>query len=220
MDVAPDAGTPKLRQELVMSKIERRTLFVMLAIMACQAWGLSAMLIGADPARVARLFSFVPSAWKAWALGAVVAAAYVAVSIRQLPLIGQRFFELTPLKLLAIPFSLGAGAVEELLFRRMLMNWALHQGLDWPVQIAISAIAFGLLHAMFGLFSRSWRGVLSPVIFTSLLGAALALVYLAGGRDVAPCIWAHALIDMAIEPWLLIAIMSLHQPAPVRAAHA
>lgn len=46
------------------------------------------------------------------------------------------------------------------------------------------------------------------MIATSLLGGALAIVYLAAGRVVAPCIWAHALINLVLEPWLLVAAMT------------
>jgi hypothetical protein len=41
-----------------------------------------------------------------------------------------------------------------------------------------------------------------------LLDAALAVVYLAAGRVLAPCVWSHAAINVVLEPWLLVAAMS------------
>jgi hypothetical protein len=38
-----------------------------------------------------------------------------------------------------------------------------------------------------------------------MLGAALAVVYLASGRNVAPCIAAHLLINALVEPGLVLA---------------
>lgn len=46
------------------------------------------------------------------------------------------------------------------------------------------------------------------MIATGLLGIALAVVYLASGRILAPCIWAHVAINLILEPWLLIAAMT------------
>jgi hypothetical protein len=45
-------------------------------------------------------------------------------------------------------------------------------------------------------------------MITMILGCALAIVYLVGRRSLAPVITAHMLIDMAIEPWLLLFAVS------------
>jgi hypothetical protein len=42
---------------------------------------------------------------------------------------------------------------------------------------------------------------------TGVLGAALAAVYVLGGRSLAPCIAAHFLLDVAIEPGLVLAAL-------------
>jgi hypothetical protein len=191
---------------------ERRTLFVMLGIMACQVWGLSAMLGGLPLSRILSFFQYRDAAEIGWALGGGAALTYVVASAVSVPYLRQRFWDITPLKMLAIPFALGAGALEELVFRRVLMDSLAHAGYAPALQLAASALAFGAAHGVFGLFSRSWRGVLQPVIWTTVLGAALGAIYLADGRDIAPCIWSHALIDLCIEPWLLIGLMRLHAP--------
>jgi hypothetical protein len=46
------------------------------------------------------------------------------------------------------------------------------------------------------------------VVATTLLGLGLAVVYLLGGRNLAPCIASHFLVTALIEPGLLIAAFS------------
>ena len=185
----------------------RRALFVMLGIMAFQAWGLIAMLGHASSAQLLNVFAFNSQSWAGWLVAASVGLLFVGLTLRSLPYVRERFLDVTPLKILAIPFALGAGAVEELLFRRLLMDWLYRNGHSEVVQIATSAIVFGVLHASFGIFSGSWRGIISPVIWTTFLGLGLAIAYVIANRDVAPCIWSHAMVDLCIEPWLIIAVM-------------
>jgi hypothetical protein len=199
--------------------IARRTLIIMLGVMAIYTWPLSAILIGARPGWAGRLLGFHPHAALGWGLGGAIAVAYVAVSMTRLPLIRRRALDVTALKLVSIPFSLAAGFVEELVFRRQLMDAAAHAGWAWPLQIAASACAFGALHAVWGVFGRSWSAMVWPMLFTSALGAAYAVVYLIDGRDVAPCIWSHSAIDLCLEPWLLIAVTQRHRPSSVPARH-
>ena len=189
--------------------VARRTLLTMLGIMGCYAWALTAMLHGAAPGWEGRLLGFHPGAAPAWALGALITVAYVRFSMSRLPLIRERVFDVTALKLVAIPFSLAAGFVEELMFRRDLMDALARAGLAWPGQLVLSALAFGGLHAVWGVFGGSWRATLRPMLFTGVLGAAYAALFLLDGRDVAPCIWSHVAIDLCIEPWLLMAVMRL-----------
>jgi hypothetical protein len=197
--------------------IARRTLIIMLGVMAIYTWPISASLIGARPGWAGRLLGFHPHAAWGWGLGVAITVAYVAVSMKRLPMIRQHAFDITALKLVAVPFSLAAGFVEELVFRRELMNAAAHADWAWPLQIIASACAFGALHAVWGVFGGSWRAMVWPMLFTSALGAAYGIVYLIDGRDVAPCVWSHSAIDLCIEPWLLMAVLQRHRPSPVSA---
>ena len=122
-----------------------------------------------------------------------------------MPLIGQRFFEPHPLKLLAIVFALVTGTMEEIWFRHQLMDWVQGAGWGMIVQLMMSAVAFGLVHGVWGLFARDWRVAVGSVLATGVLGAALAVVYLMAGRHVAPCVWSHVAINLGLEPWLLVA---------------
>jgi membrane protease YdiL (CAAX protease family) len=50
--------------------------------------------------------------------------------------------------------------------------------------------------------------LLRAVGFTTLAGLALAALYLFSGRNLGPCIAAHFLINVVIEPWLMLAAVS------------
>ncbi len=184
-----------------------RTAVIMLSIMVFEGWGFVAMLGHATPGQIGGLLVFHPRARLGWLVGLLVAGIYVWGSARSLPFISENFFRITPLKALAVPFALLSGVVEELLFRRVVMDGLQHAHHSWAVQLIASAVTFGLLHSVFGLFAGSWRGMISPVLWTTALGLALAATYLTGARDVAPCIWSHTLINICIEPWLLMAVM-------------
>lgn len=191
-----------------MDRATRKTFAIMLVIMAAEGVPMAITFAKSSHAAVVRLYAFSPAIWPAWLATAAVAIAYSLYSIRAMPLIGARFFEAHWLKLLAVPFALISGTMEELWFRRLAMDAAAAHGLKPAAQVALSAISFGLVHAMWGLFARRWRVALGAGIATAILGLLLALVFLLGGRQVAPCIWAHAAINLAIEPWLLVAAIS------------
>ena len=107
-----------------------------------------------------------------------------------------------------MPFAIVTGTFEELFFRKMLMDWAAGGGAPPLIQILVSALIFGAAHAIWGLFGRQWRVAVGAALSTIVLGALLALVYLAAGRQVAPCVWAHMLINLALEPWLIFAAVT------------
>lgn len=60
---------------------------------------------------------------------------------------------------------------------------------------------WGAVHAVWGV--KSWSAGLIAALSTTLLGAALGVVYLAGGRSLAPCVVANTLITALIEPGLI-----------------
>jgi CAAX protease family protein len=63
---------------------------------------------------------------------------------------------------------------------------------------------FGIGHGIWGVFGKSLRIAVGATVATSILGAMMAVVYITAGRSVAPCIVAHAIINAAIEPWLIM----------------
>lgn len=193
----------------------RRAAIIMVSIMAPSLIGLIWLLSPYPSTRILGFFAPHPAELPAWIAAAFITAAYIAASARSLPYIATHLLHITALKLLAIPFALITGAFEELFFRRYLMNILaiFHHGP--AVQIAASAILFGAAHAIWGLFARSWQAVLIPLLWTTILGASLACTYLLADRDIAPCIWSHTIINLCLEPWLLLAVM--HRAAEAKA---
>jgi hypothetical protein len=186
----------------------RKSAAILGAIMVVEAIPLAMTLSASGSAAAGRLWGWQAGTGAAWAAAAAVTIAYVLYALRSLPLVRARFLDLNGLKLLAIPFAIVTGTFEELFFRKMLMDWVARDGGGALVQIAASALIFGAAHGVWGLFPRQWRVALGAALATSVLGAMLAAVYLLGGRQLAPCVWSHILINLAIEPWLVMAAVS------------
>jgi uncharacterized protein len=140
-----------------------------------------------------------------WLLAFVVTGLYVAAAVR-LPSVRENLFRISWLKLLGIAVAISAGILEEVVFRRWIMNYMQdrhHAGI--VVQIIISGLAFGLAHGVWGLMGKSLRAAIGATIATGILGIGLAIVFVASGRNLAPCIVAHFLINLLIEPGLVLA---------------
>jgi membrane protease YdiL (CAAX protease family) len=91
------------------------------------------------------------------------------------------------------------------MFRRWTMNWLMAHGYGAIVQLLGAGLFFGLLHAVWGLMGRSVDVAAGAMLATGCLGLMLGIVYLLSGRSLAPCIVAHFLINLAIEPGLVLA---------------
>ena len=94
-----------------------------------------------------------------------------------------------------------AGLVEETIFRGYVMTTLGRMGYGLVVQVLLSGLFFALAHFY------AFANPLSLLVvrgFTFLLGVALAMTYVIGKRSLTPVIISHTLIDMAIEPWLLL----------------
>jgi hypothetical protein len=145
----------------------------------------------------------------AWMLAAITAIAYVSYTMKAIPLVLAKQKELSLFKLLGILSALVGGIVEEVFFRRWIMDHFMSGGFDPILQVAISGAAFGLAHTSWTLLARRDFKVMLPVIIsTSILGIFLAIIYLAGGRNLGPCIFAHVLINTVVEPWLMLSAAS------------
>ncbi|MCL1996596.1 MAG: CPBP family intramembrane metalloprotease [Defluviitaleaceae bacterium] len=143
----------------------------------------------------------------AWVLAVAVAVGYVGYTAKQMPEVRQTMFRFDLLKVVAIFTTvIGAGIVEELIFRQLLMNWLYSQGLGTILQIAISGLVFGIGHGIWGLFSKggSKSMAVGAVIATTILGTALAIIFIVAERNVLPAIFAHALINFCNEPGMML----------------
>lgn len=142
--------------------------------------------------------------WRGVALALVVAGVYCAITALN-PAIGPDLLRFIPLKLLAIVAALVAGLVEETIFRGYLMTSLAAQGRGPVAQIVVSGAVFALAH--FYAFT-SPLALLVTFAMTFALGVGLAAAYLLGGRSLTPAIVGHTLVDLIIEPWLLLAFFT------------
>ncbi len=139
-----------------------------------------------------------------WIAAAVVAALFIANALR-LPSVRDNLFRPSLLKVIAIVLAVVAGILEEVMFRRWVMNWLMNEGHGAVVQVLGAGLTFGLLHGVWGLFGKSVRAALGATVVTGILGALLGIVFLLSGRSLAPCIAAHFVINLLIEPGLVLA---------------
>jgi uncharacterized protein len=145
----------------------------------------------------------------AWILAAIAGSVYVAYTLKAIPFIAGMQREISLFKLLGILAAVVGGIVEEVFFRRWAMDMLMHGGFASVTQVIISGIAFGLAHAAWTLLAkRDFQFSLPAIISTSILGVFLAIIYLAGGRNLGPCIFAHVMINVVIEPWLMLSAVS------------
>jgi membrane protease YdiL (CAAX protease family) len=139
-----------------------------------------------------------------WILALVVTAFFVAFSLR-LPSVRDNLFRPSWPKVLGLAVAVSAGILEEVVFRKLIMDSLSARGAGVILQIAASGLAFGLAHGIWGLMGRSIRAAVGATVATGMLGVALAIVFAVGGRSLAPCIAAHFLINALIEPGLVLA---------------
>ncbi len=145
----------------------------------------------------------------AWILATITAIAYVLYTMKAIPLVLAKQKEISLFKFLGILTAVVGGIVEEVFFRRWIMDMLMSGGFNPILQVIISGIAFGLAHTSWMLLAkRDFKVTLPAIISTSILGIFLAIIYLAGGRNLGPCIFAHVLINIVIEPWLMLSAVS------------
>lgn len=114
---------------------------------------------------------------------------------------GAHILEFSWLELLSIGAAVVAGLVEETILRGYVMTTLGRMGYGLVVQILLSGLFFALVH--FYAFAAP-LSVLVVQGLTFMLGVALATTYVIGKRSLTPVIISHALIDVLIEPWLLL----------------
>jgi hypothetical protein len=145
----------------------------------------------------------------AWILATIVAIAYVLYTMKAIPFVASMQREISLFKLLGILSAVVGGIVEEVFFRRWVMDNFMSGGFAPILQVIISGIAFGLAHTSWILLAkRDFMATLPAIISTSILGVFLAIIYLAGGRNIGPSIFAHVLINIVIEPWLMLSAVA------------
>ncbi|MCR2815529.1 CPBP family glutamic-type intramembrane protease [Microbacterium jiangjiandongii] len=143
-----------------------------------------------------------------WAAATLVVIGYVLYTLWAVPFVRHHATRLSGLKLLAIPLALVTGTLEELLFRKFLMDGLDQLGAGAVLQVIGAAIAFGLAHSVWVVFSRDATIIVPVIAATTALGAALGATYLLSDRIALPVIVAHIVINLVIEPWLLLSAVN------------
>jgi uncharacterized protein len=151
-----------------------------------------------------------------WILGVIVAIAFVALASR-FPSVRSNLFRASLLKILAFAVAIAAGLCEECIFRKLLMDSLQHAGIGLIIQVLASGLLFGLAHGVWGFFRGSLAAAIGATLATGMLGLALALVYVASYRIVAPAILSHFLINAFAEPGLVLAAVKgeMGRPQPL-----
>lgn len=190
---------------------KRKAWLVIMGIVAAESTPL--LILNHSWQRFARLIGIYPGSnhgtISGWVFAILVTLIYVFLTLRGLPFVRDHFFDIDPMKIGTLTlFAPVAAVFEELYFRKILMDTMANHGMGAFSQIAASAVAFGVAHAMWSLFAGQWRVGRNAAYATVALGALLAAVYLMSSRSLLPAIGAHFLINACIEPWLILAATS------------
>jgi hypothetical protein len=110
-------------------------------------------------------------------------------------------FNFNKLKYFALVGALVSGLFEEILFRKILMDYLHKENFSDILQIMISGLAFGVAHLVWG--GKALSAAISATFYTFFLGAGLALIYIMSDRNLALCIIAHTIVTGLIEPGLI-----------------
>jgi membrane protease YdiL (CAAX protease family) len=196
---------------------ERKALWIIVTVILGEGFPVVISTIP-DPSRFIGYLGFAQGAagpWQAWLAGAVVAIAYVW-STTAIPAVREELFRPGFLKAIAVVAAVMAAVLEEVIFRKWIMDDFEVRGYGPIVQVLVSGAAFGLVHAMWGFFGGSFAAALQAMAATAVLGLALGAVYLVSDRSLAPCIVAHFVITALIEPGLVLAAVrgQLGRPLP------
>jgi len=106
----------------------------------------------------------------AWGVAALIVISYVwgAASISN---VRQHMFNFNKLKYLALLGALVSGIFEEILFRKILMDYLYEEGFSNFLQIVISGLAFGVAHLVWG--GKALSAAINATFYTFFLGAGL-----------------------------------------------
>ncbi|MFJ3387407.1 CPBP family intramembrane glutamic endopeptidase [Lysinibacillus sp. NPDC086135] len=143
-----------------------------------------------------------------WIFTLLIITGYIAYTLSAIPFVKAHLFTISWLKVIGIWAAVVTGIVEEVVFRHILMEYLLTIAFSDVAQILISGILFGIAHGMWVLLKGAWKFALPAIISTTILGGLLATLYIVAGRSTFAPIVAHILINMFIEPWLMLSAVS------------
>ena len=143
-----------------------------------------------------------------WSFTLLIVIGYISYTMIAIPYVKRNLLTFSWLKLIGIWAAIVSGIVEEVVFRHLLMDYVLSIGLSNFSQVLISGISFGVAHGAWILLRGEIKIALPAIFSTTILGCLLALLYIYTGRSTFAPIIAHILINMVIEPWLMLSAIS------------
>ncbi len=147
------------------------------------------------------------SPFRGWLLAALMTALYVSVVFTSVLRNQSGRGEVSLFRIsTALAAGLSAGIVEEVFFRGFIMNQLKWSGFGSTVQVILSGICFGVAHVGWGLLAAKPQVgmAIGALVTTTILGVLYALVYLSSRRSLLPVIVGHGVMDLLIEPWLVM----------------
>ena len=184
-----------------MQKAEQQTLKIIFSIIIVQGGILLYWVITSDNFFDYIGFSELSSlSVMAWSVATLVSVSYVwgAASIS---LVREHMLKFNKLKYIALLGALVSGLFEEILFRKMLMDYLEAEGFNHFIQVLASGMAFGIAHLVWG--GKALSAAINATFYTFFLGAGLAVVYIVSDRNLSLCIIAHTVVTGLIEPGLI-----------------
>ena len=133
-------------------------------------------------------------------LGIAFALGYVFYTLNN-PLIAANATELSLFKLAGIVVGIFGAITEECVFRGYLMTELEHVNVSPGIQILVSGASFAIIHVGFDIVG---------ILLTFIMGMVMATAYAIGKRSLTPSLISHALINIIIEPWLLLFIITMY----------
>ncbi len=148
-----------------------------------------------------------PIHWSPVCLAILFALAYAGVTLT-IPEVRTHASEMSAFKFWGVLVSIVGAAVEETVLRGFILNELERIGGSLWIQVVVSGFTLGFVTPGFQLVGN---------LLHKTMGMALAVTYLWSGRSLLPPLISHALINIIVEPWLLVyAISSFARTLPDR----
>lgn len=135
-----------------------------------------------------------------WILAGAVTIVTVWYTARSLDL-WRYLMNFSRFKSLGVAIAFPSSILEEAFFRMTIMNVLMHAQQGPVVQVIGSALTFGAVHAVWAV-RGGVRSLITATLSMTVLGALLSLVFLASNRILLPCVIAHFVINLVLEPWI------------------
>lgn len=146
-----------------------------------------------------------PGGWRVALIAlAIEVGVLVAIFVDQ----PARIFEPSLFNLVtSVETALEGGLVEETIFRGYIILRLASAGFSRTTQAVLSALLFSAIHISWSqaALDQGILMMLSPFFGTFVLGVVLAIAFQLSGHRLMPVAFAHAAINLTVQPWLALA---------------